>query len=219
MAQWIKLTFRYLRSWLVFPFRICVPEKNMQQAWYMEFADRLCRRSAAFLIKFAIFAGWQSPLQKYISLPLHTSVSGISKRHAHKVFIKCPVSKLRLRLQTVETGHYFCSLMPLRNAKKPRQISWTKIYIFVKWCWGQKVFWPHDTNGLLRILCSRNPKTFEIRPNRATFSCFAGPQVILFHASMKSMNFWPWYHFICFRFSKVRHESCIEAKNCIILSA
>ena len=25
--------------------------------------------------------------------------------------------------------------------------------------------------------------------------------------------------FICFRFSKVRHESCIEAKNCIILSA
>ncbi len=62
----------------------------------------------------------QSSLQKYISLPLHTSVFGISKRHAHKVFIKCPVSKLRLRLQTVETGHYFCSLMPLRNARKPR---------------------------------------------------------------------------------------------------
>ena len=73
----------------------------------MVLADRFCRRSAAFLTKFAIFARWQSPLQKYISLPLHTSVSGISKRHAHKVYIKCPVSKLRLRLQTVETGHYF----------------------------------------------------------------------------------------------------------------
>ena len=73
----------------------------------MVLADRFCRRSAAFLTKFAIFAGWQSPLQKYISLPLHTSVSGISKRHAHKVYIKCPVLKLRLRLRTVETGHYF----------------------------------------------------------------------------------------------------------------
>ena len=83
----------------------------------MGFVDRLCRRSATFLTQFAIFAGWQSPLQKYISLPLHTSVFGISKRHAHKVFIKCPVSKLRLRLQTVETGHYFCSLMPLRKAR------------------------------------------------------------------------------------------------------
>ena len=83
---------------------------NMPKVRYMGFVDRLCRRSATFLTKFAIFAGWQSPLQKYISLPLHTSVSGISKRHAHKVFIKCPVSKLRLRLQTVETGHYFCSL-------------------------------------------------------------------------------------------------------------
>ena len=47
----------------------------------------------------------------------------------------------------------------------------------------------HDTNGLLRTLCSRNPKTFEIRPVRATFSCFADPKVILFHASMKSMTF------------------------------
>ncbi|MGN0248456.1 MAG: hypothetical protein ACI4C0_04080, partial [Lachnospiraceae bacterium] len=27
-------------------------------------------------------------------------------------------SKLRLRLQTVETGHYFCSPMPLRKARK-----------------------------------------------------------------------------------------------------
>ena len=83
------------------------PRCIVRKARYMELADRLCRRSAAFLTRFAIFAGWQSPLQKYISLPLHTSVSGISKRHAHKVFIKCPVSKLRLRLQTVETGHYF----------------------------------------------------------------------------------------------------------------
>ena len=28
----------------------------------------------------------------------------------------------------------------------------------------------------------------------ATFSCFAGPKVILFHASMNSMTFCPWYH-------------------------
>ena len=80
--------------------------------------------------------GWQSSLQNYISLPLHTSVSGISKRHAHKVYIKCPVSKLRLRLQTVETGHYFCSPMPLRTAKKPRQIPWAKIYNF---CQGDRL--------------------------------------------------------------------------------
>ena len=113
------------------PFRICVSAIFVPKVRYMGFEDRLCRRSATFLTKFAIFAGWQSPLQKYISLPLHTSVFGISKRHAHKVFIKCPVSKLRLRLQTVETGHYFCSLMPLRNAKKPRQIPRIKIYIFL----------------------------------------------------------------------------------------
>ena len=66
---------------------------------------------------------------RFVSLPHHTSVSDISMRHAHKVFIKCPVSKLRLRLQTVETGHYFCSLMPLRNGKKPRQIPRAKIHI------------------------------------------------------------------------------------------
>ena len=52
-----------------------------------------------------------------ISLPSRTSVFSRSKRHAHKIFIKCPVSKLRLRLRTVETGHYFCSLMPLRMAQ------------------------------------------------------------------------------------------------------
>ena len=28
--------------------------------------------------------------------------------------IKCPVSKIRLRLKTVETGQYFCLLMPLK---------------------------------------------------------------------------------------------------------
>ena len=43
---------------------------------------------------------------------------------------------------------------------------------------GSKGILPHDTNGLLRTLCSRNPKTFEIRPNQATFSCFADPKVI-----------------------------------------
>ena len=31
-------------------------------------------------------------------------------------------------------------------------------------------------------------KTFEIRPIRATFSCFTGPKVILFHASMKKYD-------------------------------
>ena len=31
-------------------------------------------------------------------------------------------------------------------------------------------------------------KTFEIRPFRAAFSCFAGPKVILFHASMKKYD-------------------------------
>jgi len=32
-------------------------------------------------------------------------------------------------------------------------------------------------------------QSFEIRPIRATFSCFAGPKVMLFHASMKRMTF------------------------------
>ena len=31
-------------------------------------------------------------------------------------------------------------------------------------------------------------KTFEIRPFRAAFSCFAGPKVIFFHASMKKYD-------------------------------
>jgi len=34
-------------------------------------------------------------------------------------------------------------------------------------------------------------KTFEIRPARAAFSCFAGPKVMLFHASMKAGLFDP----------------------------
>jgi len=54
---------------------------------------------------------------------------------------------------------------------------------------GAKGILPPDTYGLLRTLCSRNPKTFEIRPVRATFSCFAGPKVMLFHASIKRMTF------------------------------
>ena len=37
-------------------------------------------------------------------------------------------------------------------------------------------------------------KTFEIRPNRATFSCFTGPKVIQLHASMHCITFWPWHH-------------------------
>ena len=45
----------------VHPFRICVPERDMLEVRYMEFVDRLCRRSATFLTKFAIFAEWQSP--------------------------------------------------------------------------------------------------------------------------------------------------------------
>jgi len=54
---------------------------------------------------------------------------------------------------------------------------------------GSKGILTPDTYGLLRTLCSHNPKTFEIRPIRATFSCFAGPNIMLFHASMKRMTF------------------------------
>ena len=32
-------------------------------------------------------------------------------------------------------------------------------------------------------------KTFEIRPARATFSCFAGPQVMLFDPGIKNIVF------------------------------
>ena len=98
----------------------------------------LCHRFSLFIIRnFGDIAS--RPNKNYISLPLHTSVFGISKRHAHKVFIKCPVSKLRLRLQTVETGHYFCSLMPLRNAKKPRQIPRAKIFFCMGGCHPAKI--------------------------------------------------------------------------------
>lgn len=55
-------------------------------------------------------------------------------------------------------------------------------------------------HGFLRTLCSRNPKTFEIR----SFFCekwllshvFAGPKVMYFHASMKYMTFCPLYQII-----------------------
>ena len=52
-----------------------------------------------------------------ISLPSRTSVFSPSKRHAHKIVIKCPVSKLRLRLRTVETGHSILFAMPLRKSQ------------------------------------------------------------------------------------------------------
>jgi hypothetical protein len=48
--------------------------------------------------------------------------------------------------------------------------------------------------GLLRTLCFHNPKTFELRPYRAAFSCFAGPKAMLFHTSMKRKAFWPWFN-------------------------
>ena len=70
-------------------------------------------------------------MQKYISLPSRTSVSSPSKRHAHKVVIKCPVSKLRLRLQTVETGHSFLFAMPLRKAQNLVKVD-GQIYIFLQ---------------------------------------------------------------------------------------
>ena len=54
---------------------------------------------------------------------------------------------------------------------------------------GLKGILTPDTYGLLRTLCFHNPKTFEIRPNRAIFSCFVGLKVMFFHASMKHMTF------------------------------
>ena len=53
-------------------------------------------------------------------------------------------------------------------------------------------------HGLLRISCSRNPKTPQIRSfstKKGYFSVFAGQnKSCFFHASMKRMTFWPWYH-------------------------
>ena len=45
--------------------------------------------------------------------------------------MKCPVSKLRLRLQTVETGHYFCS-HATKKVTKPRKSRRTKIDNFLQ---------------------------------------------------------------------------------------
>ena len=60
-------------------------------------------------------------------------------------------------------------------------------------------------------------ETFEIRPDRAAFSCFAGPKVMYFHASMKYMIFVPWYHYI-YKNEK-NMDSCISCTppciNCI----
>ena len=61
---------------------------------------------------------------------------------------------------------------------------------------------PFDTMlyGFLRVSRSRNPKNIRnaliFLRKMATFSCFLGPKVMHFHASMKRMTFWPLYHHI-----------------------
>ncbi len=57
----------------------------------------------------------------------------------------------------------------------------------------QKVFFHMIPTDCFALCAHALLKTFEIRPIRATFSYFAGPKLMLFHASMNSMTFCPWY--------------------------
>ena len=75
-----------------------------------------------------------------------------------------------------------------------RVLLYLCIIIQYRWCWGQKVFCPLWYTDCFAFHAPAILKTFEIRPIRATFSCFTGPKVMLFHASMKRITFWPWYH-------------------------
>ena len=45
-------------------------------------------------------------------------------------------------------------------------------YRLMPWCWGQKVFWPLWYRIAPHFVLPQSSKTFKIRPNRATFSCF-----------------------------------------------
>ncbi len=56
----------------------------------------------ALNFKFSCKSAAHSTIYLY---PPRTSVFSLSKLHAHKIAIQCPVSKLRLCLRTVETGH------------------------------------------------------------------------------------------------------------------
>ena len=65
-----------------------------------------------------------------------------------------------------------------------RQMSLTSIF---------SCFALPDTYGFLRVSRSRNPENIRnpliFLRKMAAFSCFAGPKVMLFHASMNSMTF------------------------------
>ena len=61
---------------------------------------------------------------------------------------------------------------------------------------GSKGILPPDATDFSALRAPKILKTFEIRPNRATVSCFTGPKVIQLHASMHCMTFWPWHHII-----------------------
>ena len=80
------------------------------------------------------------------------------------------------------------------NCGLPFIFEWYASIVSILWCWSQKVFCPLWYTDCSAFHAPAILKTFEIRPVRATFSCFTGPKVMLFHASMKRITFWPWYH-------------------------
>ena len=51
--------------------------------------------------------------------------------------------------------------------------------VFICWCWGQKVFWPHDATDFSALRAPEILKTFEIAhfsEKNGSFSCFYGSQ-------------------------------------------
>ena len=93
-------------------------------------------------------------------------------------FMKCTTCKKRMQLVSVSYD-FVIKGKGIKVVNIPAEQSSGGGRVEVS---GSKGILTSDTYGLLRTLCSRNPK---IRPIRATFSCFAGPKVMLFHASMK----------------------------------
>ena len=69
--------------------------------------------------------------QKYISLPPRTSVSRLSKRHAHKKFLNARFQNSDFVFEQLKPGIIFAR-HAAKKVTKPRKSRRTKIYISVR---------------------------------------------------------------------------------------
>lgn len=59
---------------------------------------------------------------------------------------------------------------------------------------GSKGILPLMPADFSAFCAHENLKALEIRPNRASFSCFPAPKVIKLHTGMHGLTFLPWHH-------------------------